>query len=33
MMTFTAVFLAAWATGYVIGYQHQMIKTAINAAT
>lgn len=25
--------LAAWAAGYVLGYQHQMIKTAINAAS
>lgn len=32
MTTFVAVYLAAWAAGYVVGYQVRVIRTAVYAA-
>lgn len=32
MTTFTAVFLAAWAVGFVLGYKVRMVRTALYAA-
>lgn len=32
MTTYVAVFLAAWAAGYVLGYQIRMIRAALIAA-
>lgn len=32
MTSFAAVFLAAWAAGWVLGYKVRMIKTALYAA-
>lgn len=32
MTTFTAVFLAAWAAGFVLGYKVRMVRTALYAA-
>jgi hypothetical protein len=33
MTTFVAVFLAAWAAGYVLGWQVAAIRSAFNAST
>lgn len=32
MTTYVAVFLAAWAAGYVVGYQVRVIRSAVRAA-
>jgi hypothetical protein len=32
MTSFVAVFLAAWAVGYVLGYKLRMIRSALYAA-
>jgi len=32
MTSFVAVFLAAWAAGYVLGFKVRMIKTALSAS-
>lgn len=33
MAGLVGIFLAAWAVGYVVGYQVFMIRQAVNAAT
>lgn len=32
MTTYTAVFLAAWAMGYVLGFKIRMIRSALYAS-
>lgn len=32
MTTYVAVFVAAWAVGYVVGYQVRMVRMALIAA-
>ncbi len=33
MTTYVAIFMAAWAAGYVLGYQVWMVKQALTAST
>jgi len=33
MTTYISVFIAAWAAGYVLGYQVWAIRAAVNAAS